>query len=155
VATSRLLFIVGLALMAAGWMFDRIAAFPWLLRWIAGSDVAARSALEALAGNETLGILPSHEGLAPLLALWPGLQDREKVRILGRSVAFTAYGGPTVVHDFELIPYASPTERLAPVWRSSAAQTVVQARIDRRVLDVSRAVFLLGLIIAGFTGWPR
>jgi hypothetical protein len=152
---SRALFLSGLALMTAAWMFDRIAAFPWLLRWIAPSDAAARSVLDELAENARLGILSSHEGFAPLIALWPELHDRPKVTIIGRSAAFTEYGGPAVVNDFELIPYASPTEKLAPVWSARAARMLVQNRIDRKVLDMSRAVFLLGLAVAIVTGWPR
>ena len=48
-----------------------------------------------------------------------------------------------------------PTEKLTPIWRVSEARNLVQGAIDRKVFDVSRTVFVLSLVVAAITGWPR
>lgn len=146
------LFIVGLVLTVTGWFFDQASHFPLVLETIAPDAASVVGALDAISEDAGLGIMPEHPSFDVLLKHWPDFPDNVSVARIGRSVAYTLYGGGQVENDFDLFAYDAARNRVGPSWRQSVARRLFQEEIDRKLFRNGSIIFWGGIIISAITG---
>ena len=142
-----LLFIIGIILAILGWFFDRVSYFPWLMRKISPDYVNSINALDTLAANKKHALTPFHPGFNALLERWPNLSKKLSVVLIGRSVAYMAFG-EQVKGDFELIAFDKDNAEIKPRWKESAARSLFVDEEDKKIFWIGTVVFFNGLGIA-------
>jgi len=145
------LLILGLLLAVSGWLFDRALEVQWLGRLLAPDYVEGTELLDHLEANDKLAVLSHHPGFWAVLQRWPGLQNKQGVHFISRSVAFMQFGA-SVTSDIELIARDGEQREIPARWRVAGARKQLLAEAKARVFWLGTVVFVLGIVVSAVSG---
>lgn len=146
-----ILFIIGMILVILGWFFDRMSHFPGLMRRICPDYMNGITTLNTLARDNKVAITEKHPGFNVILKSWPGMTEKSRVRLIGRSAAYMGFGAQ-VTSDIQLIAFGEDHKEIGSRWKISSARSLLVVEKNKRVFWIGATVFWVGILISSVSG---
>lgn len=146
------ILVLGVILAVIGHFFDKATNFPWIVKAISSDSANGLKALDKLREDNRMGITPKHPGFSVLLKLWPNLNDKNLVKIIGRGGARLIIG-PWAKADFDLIAYDRNENIIEPKWKESIARQILIEEQKSLLFKLGEFIFFLGIAITLVSGF--
>jgi hypothetical protein len=146
------ILVLGVILAVIGHFLDKATNFPWIVKAISSDSANGLKALDKLREDNRIGITPKHPGFSMLLKLWPNLDDKNQVKIIGRGGARLILE-PWAKADFDLIAYDRNENIIEPKWKESIARQILIEEQKSLLFKLGELIFFIGITITLVSGF--